>query len=243
MDCADDPWRWRHGRLLRGLSTERSCSADMFTECWLIGQPDLQKKTLRVTKLVLTGFEPGKLRVRFCDHGNDYRTRYNDEGDENDIAFLMAWLLRQHHSIREVRGDRTQFGRVFMSVIAGPAPNLQRVVLDRRYRLQRETGFPQAFGPPPSLRSLDLAKVRVSDALAPRMAEVLTGNGSTLHSVKLLGNQLCSESTRNLLLTLGACEQLEDDVLGRTRSPACDAMAEAFRSGRVIQKLSLEELG
>uniref|UniRef100_A0A1E1XDG9 Ran gtpase-activating protein n=1 Tax=Amblyomma aureolatum TaxID=187763 RepID=A0A1E1XDG9_9ACAR len=237
------PWRWSLERLLRGLSTERSCSADSFTDCWLVDQLASWNKALRATRLVLTEFEPGKLCLRSYDDRDDYGARYRGGGNENDGAFLLAWLPRHHQCIHEVLVyDRTQFERLSFvsSFIVGPAPNLRRVVLHPRYRLEPESGFLEAFGPPQCLRELDLTNVNVSDGLAPKVADVLRGNAPTLRSVKLVGNQLSPESAGTLLLALVACERLKDFALqDSTKSSACDAMAEVFRSNRVIQKVSL----
>ncbi|XP_077513897.1 uncharacterized protein LOC144124857 [Amblyomma americanum] len=237
------PWRWSLERLLRGLSTERSCSADAFSDCWLIDQLASWNKALRPTRLVLTEFEPGKLCLRSYDDGDDYGARYRGGGNENDGAFLMAWLPRQHQCIHEVLVyDRTHFERLSFvsSFIVGPAPNLRRVVVQPRYRLDPESGFLEAFGPPQCLRELDLTNVNVSDVLAPKVAEVLRGNAPTLRGVILVGNQLSPESAGTLLLALVGCEGLKNLTLqDSTRSSACDAMAEVFRSSRVIQKLCL----
>lgn len=237
------PWRWSLERLLRGLSTERSCSADAFTECWLIDELASWNKALRATRLVLTEFEPSKLCLRSYDDRDEYGARYRGGGNENDGAFLMAWLPRQHQCIHEVLVyDRTHFERLSFvsSFIVGPAPNLRRVVLHPRYRHEPESGFLEAFGPPQCLRELDLTNVSVSDGLAPKVADVLRGNAPTLHSVKLIGNQLSPESAGTLLLALVACERLKNLTLqDSTKSSACDAMAEVFRSNRIIQKLSL----
>ncbi|KAK8771199.1 hypothetical protein V5799_025558 [Amblyomma americanum] len=78
------------------------------------------------------------------------------------------------------------------------------------------------------------------DALAPQVADVLRGNGRTLHSVKLIGNHLSRETASTLLLALVLCERLEELALQDSEeSSACDAMAEALKSSRFLQKLSL----
>lgn len=242
------PWRWSLERLLRGLSTERACSADAFTECWLIEHIASWNQALRPARLVLTEFEPGKLCLRSYDDRDGFGARYRGgSGNENDGAFLMAWLPRQHFCIHEVRvHDRMHVERLSFvaSFIVGPAPNLHRVVLRPRYRLEPESGFLEAFGPPQCLRDLDLSNVHVSDSIAPKVAEVLRGNSSTLHSVTLVGNQLSPEAAGTLLLALVACERLRDlSLQDSTDSSACDAMAELFRSNRAIQKLTLVGLG
>lgn len=237
------PWRWSLERLLRGLSTERSCSANAFTGCWLIDQLASWNKALRATRLVLTEFKPGKLRLRSYDDRDEYGARYRGGGNENDGAFLMAWLPRQHQCINEVLVyDRAHFERLSFvsSIIVGPAPNLRRVVLHPHYRLEPESGFLEAFGPPQCLRELDLTNVNISDGLAQKVADVLRVNAPTLHSVKLVGNQLSPESAGTLLLALVACERLKNLILqDSTKSSACDAMAEVFRSNRIIEQLSL----
>uniref|UniRef100_A0A224Z5Z1 Protein nlrc3 n=1 Tax=Rhipicephalus zambeziensis TaxID=60191 RepID=A0A224Z5Z1_9ACAR len=242
------PWRWSLERLLRGLSTERACSADAFTECWLIEQIALWNQALRPARLVLTEFEPGKLCLRSYDDRDGFGAMYRGgSGNENDGAFLMAWLPRQHFCIREVRvHDRMHVERLSFvaSFIVGPAPNLHRVVLRPRYRLEPEGGFLEAFGPPQCLRDLSLSNVHITDSIAPKVAEVLRANASTLHTVTLVGNQLSPEAACTLLLALVACEQLRVlSLQDSTDSSACDAMAELFRSNRALQKLTLVGLG
>ncbi|KAK8758506.1 hypothetical protein V5799_003864 [Amblyomma americanum] len=116
-------WRWSLGLLLRGLSTERSCSPREFAERWLVDQ--------LASWLVDTEFEPGKLRLRSYYDRDNYGTRYSGSGICNDDAFLMASFSRQHQCIREVRvHDRTNLKRLAFvpSVIVGPAPSLERAV-------------------------------------------------------------------------------------------------------------------
>lgn len=242
------PWRWSLERLLRGLSTERACSADAFTECWLIDEIASWNQALRPARLVLTEFEPGKLCLRSYDDRDGFGAMYRGgSGNENDGAFLMAWLPRQHFCIHEVRvHDRTHVERLSFvaSFIVGPAPNLHRVVLGPRYRLDPEGGVLDAFGPPQCLRDLTLSNVRITDSLAPKVAEVLRGNASTLHTVALVGNHLSPEAACTLLLALVSCERLRElSLQDSTDSSACDAMAELFRSNRALQKLTLVGLG
>ncbi|KAK8764675.1 hypothetical protein V5799_032716 [Amblyomma americanum] len=244
MDGAGNryPWRWRLEHLLGGLRSERSCSADKLKECWLIEDIESWNKALRATRLVLTQFEPGKLCLRSYDDRGDQWARNRGSGNENDGALLIAWLPRQHPCIREVRVfDRAHIDRLsfISSAIVGSANNLQSLVLHASHRPLPER-FLQAFGPPKCLRELDLTNVHISDALAPKVADVVRGNGQTLHSVKLIGNQLSRESAISLLLALFACKRLEELTLQDYRNSfACDAMTEAFKSTRFLQKLSL----
>ncbi|KAK8756650.1 hypothetical protein V5799_000650 [Amblyomma americanum] len=205
MDGAGGTSRWILGRfLLRGLNTQRSCPADASTGCCLIGQPASWSKALWATNPVLTKFEPDKLRLR--SFGVRDRARYRVGGSENDGAFLMASLPRQHHCIHEVRVyGRTQVDQISIlsSGIAGPAADLQRLGL-------RLTADISVFSPPVCLHDIDLTNVRVSDALEPKVAEVLRGNGPSLHSVRLLRDQLSPESARTLLLALVTHERLKD---------------------------------
>lgn len=237
------PWRWSLERLLRGLNTERACSADTSTECWLIDDLASWNQALRPARLVLTEFEPGKLCLRSYDDRDDFGARFRNGGNENDGAFLMAWLPRQHLCIHEVRvHDRVHVERLSFvaSFIVGPAPNLQRVVVRPRYRLEPECGLLDAFGPPQCLRDLELSYVHIGDSLAPKVAEVLRANAASLATVKLVGNQLSPESAATLLLALVACRRLTElSLQDSVRSSACDAIAEVFRSNRVIRKVAL----
>ncbi|KAK8761453.1 hypothetical protein V5799_027280 [Amblyomma americanum] len=237
------PWRWILGRLLPGLSTERPCSVNEFPGCWILGQLDSWNRALRPTRLVLTEFEPGRLCLRSYDDRDDYGEGYGGCGNVNDGAFLLAWLPRQHRCILEVRvNDRAHIDRLsFMSsVVIGPAPSLERIVLHPRRELLPSSGYLQAFGPPQCLRSLDLVNIHVSDALASNVAEVLRGSASTLNSVKFVGNNLSRDSAGILLLALFSCERLKDLTLeDTTTSSACDLMAEYFSSSKMLQKLSL----
>ncbi|KAK8765897.1 hypothetical protein V5799_007322 [Amblyomma americanum] len=244
MDGADNhyPWRWRLEHLLRGLRSERSCSADKLKECWLVEDIASWNKALRATRLVLTQFEPGKLCLRSYDDRGDQWARNRGSGNENDGAFLLAWLPRKHPCIREVRVlDRAHIDRLsfISSVVVGPANKLQSLVLHASHRPLPER-FLEAFGPPKCLRELHLTNVHISDALAPKVADVLKINGQTLHSVKLVGNLLSRESASSLFLALFACKRLEELTLQDYRNSfACDAMTVAFKSTRFLQKLSL----
>lgn len=242
------PWRWSLERLLRGLSTERACSADAVTECWLIEQIAAWNRALRPARLVLTEFVPGKLCLRSYDDRDGFGAMHRGgSGNENDGAFLMAWLPRQHFCIQEVRvHDRMHLERLSFvaSFIVGPAPNLHRVVMRPRYRQEPESGFLEVFGPPQCLRVLSISNIHITDSIAPKVAEVLRANAPTLHTVTLVGNQLSPEAACTLLLALVACEQLRDLSLQDSMdSSACDAMAELFRSNRALQKLTLVGLG
>lgn len=242
------PWRWSLERLLRGLSTERACSADAFTECWLIEQIAAWNRALRPARLVLTEFVPGKLCLRSYDDRDGFGAMHRGgSGNENDGAFLMAWLPRQHFCIQEVRvHDRMHLERLSFvaSFIVGPAPNLHRVVMRPRYRQEPESAFLEVFGPPQCLRVLSISNIHITGSIAPKVAEVLRANAPTLHTVTLVGNQLSPEAACTLLLALVACEQLRDLSLQDSMdSSACDAMAELFRSNRALQKLTLVGLG
>lgn len=242
------PWRWSLERLLRGLSTERACSADAVTECWLIEQIAAWNRALRPARLVLTEFVPGKLCLRSYDDRDGFGAMHRGgSGNENDGAFLMAWLPRQHFCIQEVRvHDRMHLERLSFvaSFIVGPAPNLHRVVMRPRYRQEPESAFLEVFGPPQCLRVLSISNIHITDSIAPKVAEVLRANAPTLHTVTLVGNQLSPEAACTLLLALVACEQLRDLSLQDSMdSSACDAMAELFRSNRALQKLTLVGLG
>lgn len=242
------PWRWSLERLLRGLSTERACSADAVTECWLIEQIAAWNRALRPARLVLTEFVPGKLCLRSYDDRDGFGAMHRGgSGNENDGAFLMAWLPRQHFCIQEVRvHDRMHLERLSFvaSFIVGPAPNLHRVVMRPRYRQEPESGFLEVFGPPQCLRVLSISNIHITGSIAPKVAEVLRANAPTLHTVTLVGNQLSPEAACTLLLALVACEQLRDLSLQDSMdSSACDAMAELFRSNRALQKLTLVGLG
>lgn len=242
------PWRWSLERLLRGLSTERACSADAVTECWLIEQIAAWNRALRPARLVLTEFVPGKLCLRSYDDRDGFGAMHRGgSGNENDGAFLMAWLPRQHFCIQEVRvHDRMHLERLSFvaSFIVGPAPNLHRVVMRPRYRQEPESAFLEVFGPPQCLRVLSISNIHITGSIAPKVAEVLRANAPTLHTVTLVGNQLSPEAACTLLLALVACEQLRDLSLQDSMdSSACDAMAELFRSNRALQKLTLVGLG
>ncbi|XP_077557766.1 uncharacterized protein LOC144173091 [Haemaphysalis longicornis] len=155
----------------------------------------------------------------------------------------MAWLPRQHKCIQEVQVlapvhvERLSHAASF---IVGPAPNLRRLVVRPRHSLQSECRLLDAFGPPQHLRELEVANLRIRESLAAKVAAVLRANATTLVTVKLAGNELSLESATTLLLAVVVCGgltelSLEDSV----RFSACDALAEAFRSTRVIRKVTL----
>ncbi|XP_077554495.1 uncharacterized protein LOC144169268 [Haemaphysalis longicornis] len=235
------PWRWSLVRLLRGLDANRKCSAGTSSECWLIEDLDLWNRALHAVAVGLKEVEPGKLCLTSYEY--NLGPYFSGGGHESDGSFLIAWLPRQHKCIQEVQVlapvhvERLSHAASF---IVGPAPNLRRLVVRPRYGLQPECRLLDAFGPPQHLRELEVCNLQIRDSLAAKVAAVLRANAATLATVKLVGNQLSLESAITLLLGVVVCDgltelSLEDSV----RSSACDALAEAFRSTRVIRKVTL----